>query len=114
MLHLLSRCFAVVLIVVLSPLVFLSGQEKKKATPAVLLPGPGVADPAGKVGFFPSTTGGIDALDLANGKLLWTSKDANRPLLAAGNSSVRAEESRQGKSDTRRGARCDQGRQARA
>ena len=46
------------------------------------LPGGGVADPTGKIGFFPNTSGGIDALDLATGKLLWATKDANRPLLA--------------------------------
>jgi hypothetical protein len=46
------------------------------------LPGDGVADPAGNVGYFPNTTGGIDALELATGKLLWASKDADRPLVA--------------------------------
>jgi hypothetical protein len=55
-------------------------QEKTK--PSAHLPGGGVADPAGKIGFFPNTSGGIDAIDLANGKLLWTNKEANRPLLA--------------------------------
>jgi hypothetical protein len=48
----------------------------------VVLPGGGVADPAGKVGFVPNTSGGIDALDLATGKLLWDTKEAPRPLLA--------------------------------
>ena len=33
-----------------------------------LLPGNGVADPAAKMGFFPNTTGGIDAVDLTTGK----------------------------------------------
>jgi len=77
------RWFVVALIVVLSSSAFVSGQEKKKLISPVLMPGPGVADPAGKVGFFPSKTGGIDALDLASGKVLWTSKEANRPLLAS-------------------------------
>jgi hypothetical protein len=58
-------------------------QEKKFA--ALRLPGNGVSDPAGKTGFFPNTIGGIDALDLATGKLLWSSKDANRPLVATDN-----------------------------
>src|SRR5258708_6523493 len=56
-------------------------QEKKAATQR--LPGEGNADPAGKIGFFPGKTGGIDALDLATGKLLWSSIDANRPLVAS-------------------------------
>lgn len=56
-----------------------SPQEMKSARP---LPGDGVADPAGKVGFFPNTKAGIDAIDLATGKLLWSSKEGIRPLLA--------------------------------
>lgn len=59
-----------------------SGQEKKEMQTPRQLPGGGVADPAGKTGYFPNTSGGTDALDLATGKLLWSSKDANRPLLA--------------------------------
>jgi hypothetical protein len=80
---------AVLAIVVLSGLLalftssaFVTGQEKRKSVPSKMLPGPGVADPAAKIGFFCSATGGIDALELTNGKLLWTSKEANRPLLA--------------------------------
>src|SRR5262249_48418718 len=48
----------------------------------VVLPGGGVADAAAKFGYFPSTGGGIDAIDLSSGKILWTTKEANRPLLA--------------------------------
>jgi hypothetical protein len=59
------------------------GQEKKIA--ALRLPGNGVSDSAGKTGFFPNTIGGIDALDLATGKVLWSSKEANRPLVATNN-----------------------------
>jgi hypothetical protein len=58
-------------------------QEKKFA--ALRLPGDGVADPAGKTGFYPNTIGGIDALDLATGKVLWSSKEANRPLVVTDN-----------------------------
>ncbi len=61
---------------------FVAGQGDKKVTPKQL-PGPGVADPAGRIGYFRNTTGGIDALDLGSGKLLWASKDASRPLLAS-------------------------------
>jgi len=56
--------------------------EKPNILAARLLPGEGVTDPKDKVGYFPNTTGGVDALDLATGKLLWSSKDGNRPLLA--------------------------------
>jgi hypothetical protein len=48
----------------------------------IALPGGGVADPPGKFGYVPSKDGGIDAIDLASGKVLWTTRDANRPLLA--------------------------------
>jgi hypothetical protein len=61
------------------------GQEKTAAQVGRHLPDGGVANPAGKTGFFPNTSGGIDALDLATGRLLWTSKEANRPLLATEN-----------------------------
>ena len=74
------RLFAFVILACCLPA--LVAQEKKGVTAPRQLPGGGVADPAGKTGFFPNTSGGIDALDLATGKLLWSSKDANRPLLA--------------------------------
>ena len=48
-----------------------------------LLPGNGVADAAKKIGFFPNTSGGIDALDLKTGKILWTVAEVDRPLLAS-------------------------------
>ena len=57
-------------------------QEKQKLLMPRHLSGGGVADPAGKTGFFPNTSGGIDAIELATGKVLWSSKDAHRPLLA--------------------------------
>lgn len=46
------------------------------------LPGGGQADPAGKIGYFPNTVGGVDALALADGKLLWSTKECNLPLAA--------------------------------
>jgi hypothetical protein len=55
--------------------------QKNKTTPLHALPGNGVADPADKMGFFPNTSGGIDALNLATGKVLWSSKEANLPLI---------------------------------
>jgi outer membrane protein assembly factor BamB len=47
------------------------------------LPG-GVADPDGKVGFVTGADGGIDALDLASGKVLWTSKVTQRAVAVDG------------------------------
>jgi hypothetical protein len=64
------------------PLVGFGASEKASLVSPQVLPGGGVADPDGKVGYFPNTTGGIDTLDLASGKLLWSTQDANRPLLA--------------------------------
>jgi hypothetical protein len=56
-------------------------QDAGGLTPLVL-PGGGVADAAGKIGYVPSKDGGIDAIDLGSGKIIWATKDANRPLLA--------------------------------
>jgi hypothetical protein len=52
------------------------------APAAVRLPG-GVADAAGRTGFLANPAGGLDAVDLATGDLLWDTKDACWPLLAA-------------------------------
>jgi hypothetical protein len=48
----------------------------------VPLPG-GVADPAGKTGYLANDKGGIDAVNLETGELLWESKEAPRPLGAS-------------------------------
>lgn len=42
----------------------------------------GVADPQGRAGYVANTAGGIDALDLQAGTLLWSSDARARPLLA--------------------------------
>src|SRR5262249_14500884 len=44
-------------------------------------------DPLGRTGFVP-TAGGIDAVDLQTGKLLWTTNAASRPLLVGGDQVV--------------------------
>jgi len=48
----------------------------------------GVAGPAGTaqptVGYVANATGGIDAIRLKDGTLLWSTRDANRPLIAYG------------------------------
>ncbi|MBY0526868.1 MAG: hypothetical protein K2R98_25975 [Gemmataceae bacterium] len=46
------------------------------------LPG-GVTDADGKVGYFTSPKGGIVAVDLEKGTVLWDSKAVNKPLVAA-------------------------------
>jgi hypothetical protein len=46
------------------------------------LPG-GVADPGGRTGFVSSLKGGIEAIDLVTGDVLWESIEAQLPLLAA-------------------------------
>src|SRR5581483_10471625 len=62
-----------------------------RAAPAPSVPAPafiavpgGVADSAGKVGFVTGESGTVEALELDNGKVLWTSKDATKPLAATG------------------------------
>ena len=53
---------------------------------AAALPLPvGIAEPGGSTGFFASASGGIEAIDLATGKLLWETNEAQRPLLVVGN-----------------------------
>jgi outer membrane protein assembly factor BamB len=42
----------------------------------------GVASPDGQVGYVAGSSGGIDAIDLGTGKLLWTSQEGFLPLLA--------------------------------
>lgn len=71
-----------------------AGQEHFADT--VLLPGGMVTGPKGRIGFLPNVTPPeertvgesyperIDAVDLQTGKVLWTTKEASRPLLVAG------------------------------
>jgi len=49
----------------------------------VTLPG-GVADTDGKIGYLTNPKGGIVAVDLEKGDVLWGSKDVTRPLIATG------------------------------
>lgn len=53
------------------------------ALATVHIPG-GISDSAGKVGYLSSPKGGVVAVDLEEGTVLWESKDANRPLAASG------------------------------
>ncbi|MFS0519550.1 hypothetical protein ACEYW6_33315 [Nostoc sp. UIC 10607] len=45
----------------------------------------GVAEPSGKIGYVANVTSGIDAIDLSNGRTLWTTSEASYPLLATTN-----------------------------
>lgn len=49
----------------------------------IVLPA-GLAEPTGRTGFFASATEGIEAIDLARGKVLWQTHEAQRPLLLDG------------------------------
>lgn len=44
----------------------------------------GIADQAGRIGYFASADEGIEAIDLASGKVLWQTHEAQRPLLLDG------------------------------
>jgi hypothetical protein len=62
---------------------FLTPGAPAQAPRAIPLPG-GLADPAGRAGFVASAAGGIEALDLQTGEVLWESIEAQRPLLLVG------------------------------
>lgn len=44
----------------------------------------GVAEPRGMIAYLANISKGIDAIDLSNGKTLWTTNEASYPLLATG------------------------------
>jgi hypothetical protein len=58
--------------------------ESRPPLPFLSLPG-GVADPEGKTGYLANPQGGIDAVDLARGKLLWDTKAGSTLLAFADN-----------------------------
>ncbi len=47
------------------------------------LPG-GVADPAGRTGYLADARGGVSAVDLRSGRVLWHSASARRPIVVTG------------------------------
>ncbi|MHB1425295.1 MAG: hypothetical protein ACYC3I_19165 [Gemmataceae bacterium] len=57
--------------------------SKPPAHSSIELP-EGIAEPEGQIGYFASAAGGIEALDLATGKVLWQTHEAQRPLLLDG------------------------------
>lgn len=54
------------------------------APPTKLVLPAGIADPTGHTGFFAGASGGIDAVELKTGKLLWQTHEAQLPLLTDG------------------------------
>jgi hypothetical protein len=76
------KCFSAALAVValLGAARPVSAQEKASFA---ALPG-GVADPAGKVGYVQAPAGGVDALDLATGKVQWQVAETCKPLALSG------------------------------
>jgi hypothetical protein len=74
----------------LLPILLLSGATIASAAPApkedassLLFPG-GVADPVANIAYVTNTAGGIDAISLDKGELLWDTKDGARPLAVIG------------------------------
>src|SRR5215472_16888714 len=53
------------------------------SNPPIPLPA-GIADPAGQIGYFAGADGCIEAINLATGKVLWHTHEAQRPLLVDG------------------------------
>ncbi len=72
----------------------------------------GIADPQGRVGYFASATGGIEAIDLATGSVLWQTSEAQIPLLLDGEhllaqAGVKRNRLRVLRLDLKRGGECD-------
>jgi hypothetical protein len=57
--------------------------DGEDSTRMILLPG-GIANAAGRTAYLANATGGIDAVDLPTGALLWQTYEAQRPLLLSG------------------------------
>ncbi len=52
---------------------------------ATVVPLPaGIADSSGRTGYFASADGGIEAIELATGKVMWATHEAQRPLFVDG------------------------------
>jgi hypothetical protein len=71
-------------VLALTPALCARPEEPDEGHRVLLLPG-GVADLAGRTGFVANASGGIDAIDLVTGELLWQTAEAQRPLIASGN-----------------------------
>jgi hypothetical protein len=59
------------------------GPARAAAFDQVLLPS-GIVDPTGRAAYVANSHGGIDAVDLQSGELLWETYEAQRPLMVLG------------------------------
>lgn len=83
-----ARRFGWLLLTILSPGAVLAApapapSPPTPAAPPILLP-EGIADPSARVGYFSSAGGGIEAIELTTGKVMWQTNEAQRPLLVDG------------------------------
>ncbi len=78
----LSRCVAVS--VLFAAVCHLCAGDAVPSVPIRSLPCGGVVDATGEIGFVIGKHSDIEALDLDSGKVLWTSKDATKPLAFVG------------------------------
>jgi hypothetical protein len=60
-----------------------AGTFREVVASAFLLPG-GITDPAGRTGFLTNPEGGLSAIDLRNGKILWETTAGRRPIVTTG------------------------------
>jgi hypothetical protein len=74
---------ALLLALMIAPQATWAGDVASSVLPA-FLPG-GTADQAAKTGYVTNPTGGIDAINLETGELLWATKESGRPLVASDN-----------------------------
>jgi hypothetical protein len=82
------RCRSLLLLSILWPAYLsatpaLVAKPQPQAAATIRLPG-GIADSAGRTGYFASADEGIEAINLASGKVEWQTHEAQRPLLMDG------------------------------
>ncbi len=76
----LPRVFAPLLLMGLLPLTLFASPPSPSPAHGTAFPG-GLLDSSGRAAFLPAATGGIDAVDLVTGELLWHTIEAEVPLL---------------------------------
>jgi hypothetical protein len=57
--------------------------ETKAEAAWISIPG-GIAEPSGKTAYIANASDGVEAIDLANGQVIWTSKEAKYPVALFG------------------------------
>ena len=73
----------VLLLVASSPLAGTIPTPPTMPQEPITVPG-GLADPSGRNGYISNAQGGIDAIDLKTGEVLWSTSEAERPLFLQG------------------------------